>query len=59
MVCPANCDSCRTVTTSREFSGTIIGRSGKARLFDGRSGEPYPTPISVGYMYILKLHHLV
>ena len=37
----------------------LIGRSGKAKLFDGRSGEPYPTPISVGYMYILKLHHLV
>ncbi len=37
----------------------IVGTSGKARLFDGRSGEPYPTPISVGYMYILKLHHLV
>ena len=28
-------------------------------LFDGRSGEPYPAPVSVGYMYILKLHHLV
>ena len=37
----------------------LVGTSGKARLFDGRSGEPYPTPISVGYMYILKLHHLV
>ena len=37
----------------------LIHKSGKARLFDGRSGEPYPTPISVGYMYILKLHHLV
>ena len=37
----------------------LIGASGKARLFDGRSGEPYPNPISVGYMYILKLHHLV
>ena len=37
----------------------LIGSSGKARLFDGRSGEPFPTPISVGYMYILKLHHLV
>ncbi|CAM5679894.1 DNA-directed RNA polymerase subunit beta OS=Streptomyces albaduncus OX=68172 GN=rpoB PE=3 SV=1 [Streptomyces griseoloalbus] len=33
--------------------------TGKARLFDGRSGEPFPDPISVGYMYILKLHHLV
>ncbi|MBU6263576.1 MAG: DNA-directed RNA polymerase subunit beta [Actinomycetales bacterium] len=37
----------------------LIGSSGKAKLFDGRSGEPFPTPISVGYMYILKLHHLV
>jgi DNA-directed RNA polymerase subunit beta len=37
----------------------LIGRSGKAKLFDGRSGEPFPSPIAVGYMYILKLHHLV
>ncbi|PSM38873.1 DNA-directed RNA polymerase subunit beta [Streptomyces dioscori] len=33
--------------------------TGKAPLFDGRSGEPFPEPVSVGYMYILKLHHLV
>jgi DNA-directed RNA polymerase subunit beta len=37
----------------------LIGSSGKTQLFDGRSGEPYPDPVSVGYMYILKLHHLV
>ena len=37
----------------------MVGSSGKARLFDGRSGEPYPAPISVGYIYILKLLHLV
>ncbi|HUH53103.1 MAG TPA: DNA-directed RNA polymerase subunit beta [Microbacteriaceae bacterium] len=37
----------------------LVGASGKARLFDGRSGEPYPYPVAVGYMYILKLHHLV
>ncbi|WP_370616245.1 DNA-directed RNA polymerase subunit beta [Mumia sp. Pv 4-285] len=37
----------------------MVGRDGKARLFDGRTGEPFPDPISVGYMYILKLHHLV
>ena len=37
----------------------LVDGSGKASLFDGRSGEPYPFPISVGYMYILKLHHLV
>ncbi|HEY0248421.1 MAG TPA: DNA-directed RNA polymerase subunit beta [Gryllotalpicola sp.] len=37
----------------------LIGSSGKTQLFDGRSGEPFPDPVSVGYMYILKLHHLV
>ncbi|MDH2427092.1 DNA-directed RNA polymerase subunit beta [Sphaerisporangium sp. TRM90804] len=37
----------------------MVGVSGKARLFDGRSGEPFPHPISVGYIYILKLLHLV
>ncbi|MFC2361279.1 MAG: DNA-directed RNA polymerase subunit beta, partial [Actinomyces dentalis] len=37
----------------------LVRPDGKARLFDGRSGEPFPYPISVGYMYILKLHHLV
>ena len=37
----------------------LIGETGKARLFDGRSGEPFPRPISVGYIYILKLLHLV
>ena len=37
----------------------MIDNTGKADLFDGRSGEPFPEPVSVGYMYILKLHHLV
>ncbi len=37
----------------------MIDETGKANLFDGRSGEPFPDPVSVGYMYILKLHHLV
>ncbi|SFR84939.1 DNA-directed RNA polymerase subunit beta [Agromyces sp. CF514] len=37
----------------------LIDSSGKTQLFDGRSGEPFPYPVSVGYMYILKLHHLV
>jgi DNA-directed RNA polymerase subunit beta len=36
-----------------------VAETGKARLFDGRSGEPFPSPISVGYIYILKLLHLV
>ena len=37
----------------------LVGADGKAQLFDGRTGEPYKQLISVGYMYILKLHHLV
>ncbi len=37
----------------------MVKQNGKATLLDGRSGEPYPYPVAVGYMYILKLHHLV
>nr|WP_197518692.1 DNA-directed RNA polymerase subunit beta [Mycobacterium sp. ACS1612] len=37
----------------------LVDEDGKAKLFDGRSGEPFPYPVTVGYMYILKLHHLV
>jgi DNA-directed RNA polymerase subunit beta len=37
----------------------LVGSSGKARLFDGRTGEPFKDPIAVGYIYILKLLHLV
>ena len=37
----------------------MVGPDGKAVLFDGRSGEQFPAPVSVGYMYLLKLHHLV
>ncbi|MDR0789035.1 MAG: DNA-directed RNA polymerase subunit beta, partial [Bifidobacteriaceae bacterium] len=39
--------------------GPLVQETGKAVLYDGRSGEKFPMPISVGYMYILKLHHLV
>jgi DNA-directed RNA polymerase subunit beta len=37
----------------------LVGDDGKATLFDGRTGEPYDNPVTVGYMYILKLAHLV
>lgn len=37
----------------------MVNEDGKSQLFDGRSGEPFPYPVTVGYMYILKLHHLV
>ncbi len=46
-------------TTETRDGVRLIDGSGKSRLFDGRSGEPFPDPVSVGYMYILKLHHLV
>ena len=50
---PARCDAAQP---RRRPDGR---RDGKASLFDGRSGEPFPDPVAVGYMYILKLHHLV
>jgi DNA-directed RNA polymerase subunit beta len=37
----------------------MIGSRGKTTLFDGRTGEPFKDPVSVGYIYILKLLHLV
>ncbi len=46
-------------TTLNRDGNRMVDSTGKARLFDGRSGEPFPEPVAVGYMYILKLHHLV
>jgi DNA-directed RNA polymerase subunit beta len=37
----------------------LVGATGKTMLFDGRTGDPFKDPISVGYVYILKLLHLV
>jgi len=37
----------------------LVDGDGKARVFDGRTGQPYQQRVGVGYMYILKLHHLV
>jgi DNA-directed RNA polymerase subunit beta len=37
----------------------LIGRDGKMTLYNGRTGEPYDNPITVGYVYMLKLNHLV
>ncbi|EWM15536.1 DNA-directed RNA polymerase subunit beta [Kutzneria sp. 744] len=46
-------------TTPNRDGERMVGQNGKATLLDGRSGEPYPFPVAVGYMYILKLLHLV
>ena len=36
-----------------------LPESGQSVVFDGRTGEPFKSPVTVGYMYMLKLHHLV
>ena len=36
-----------------------LPENGKAQLFDGRTGEPFDQRVTVGYIYMLKLHHLV
>src|SRR5699024_11788743 len=36
-----------------------LPESGQATLIDGRTGEPFSRPVTVGYMYMLKLNHLV
>ncbi len=42
-----------------EWKGVPIDETGKVTLRDGRTGEAFPAPISIGYMHYLKLHHLV
>ncbi|BBX23962.1 DNA-directed RNA polymerase subunit beta [Mycolicibacter terrae] len=46
-------------TLANRDGEVMVNGDGKAMLFDGRSGEPFPYPVTVGYMYIMKLHHLV
>jgi DNA-directed RNA polymerase subunit beta len=46
-------------TLSNRDGDQMIGSSGKTVLFDGRTGEPFKDAVSVGYIYILKLLHLV
>ena len=36
-----------------------LARTGQSQLFDGQTGEPFKRPVTVGYIYMLKLHHLV
>jgi len=46
-------------TLANRDGDVMVDGDGKAMLYDGRSGEPFPYPVTVGYMYVLKLHHLV
>ncbi len=42
-----------------DFSRIPLTADAKTQLYDGRTGEPFDNPVTVGYMYYLKLHHLV
>ena len=41
------------------FQMAGMSEDGKVQLYDGRTGEPFDNKVTVGYMYYLKLHHLV
>ncbi len=49
--------------TEQEIQNTLaeagLPTTGKAQLFDGRTGEPFEQDVTVGYIYMMKLHHLV
>ncbi len=42
-----------------ELKTAGLPETGKVKLYDGRTGKPFPKPITVGYIYIMKLNHLV
>ena len=42
-----------------EWKGVPIARDGRVRLRDGRTGEYFDNPVTIGFMHYLKLHHLV
>ena len=42
-----------------DFSKIDLTDDGKTTVYDGRTGEKFPSKVTVGYMYYLKLHHLV
>ncbi len=47
----------KTISETLKMAGKSL--DGKSILYDGRTGEPFDSPVTVGYMYYLKLHHLV
>jgi DNA-directed RNA polymerase subunit beta len=54
-------ENLRPEAVSPEYgdNGRLIGDDGKVTLYNGRTGEPFDSPVTVGYAYILKLAHLV
>jgi DNA-directed RNA polymerase subunit beta len=43
----------------KEWEGVPISRDGKVQLRDGRTGEDFDSPVTIGHMHYLKLHHMV
>ena len=52
-------DGCKIDDMNRLADKLGIDRSLQVKLYDGKTGEPFDRPVTVGYMYIIKLHHLV
>ncbi len=52
-------DGCQESDVEALLERANLPKDGKSVLYDGRSGEPFEQKVTVGYMYMLKLHHLV
>ena len=52
-------DGAHEADIEHELERAGLDRSGQSTLFDGRTGEPFDRRVTVGYIYMLKLHHLV
>ena len=52
-------DGAKVADIDKELELAGVDQSGQERLIDGRTGEYFDRPITVGYIYMLKLHHLV
>ncbi|MGE5721015.1 MAG: DNA-directed RNA polymerase subunit beta, partial [Sphingomonadales bacterium] len=52
-------DGAREADVSAMLRKAGLDESGQVELFDGRTGEPFDRKVTVGYIYMLKLHHLV
>jgi DNA-directed RNA polymerase subunit beta len=57
-ICPALAGPMEDKIKS-ELKKAGLPESGQVRLFDGRSGEPFVRPVTIGYIYMMKLNHLV
>lgn len=52
-------DGAKEIQIKKMLKLAEVSDTGQVTLFDGRTGDPFDTPVTVGMMYILKLHHLV